>query len=145
MGYIMVQEGLHSKVTGSPNNKFTYSEKPIDEVDALARSHDMNYEKAGVTDFHSDPKGIPADLELISELESYLERASQKGYKDAVTGKAPSKEAITSAKRAIYGFKLLMGNKLCEKHKEELLKMLYLEEDQVIKITKKEDDSSNFR
>ena len=114
------QQGDRSFVPpGSPNNKFTYSEKPIDEVDALARSHDMNYEKAGVTDFHSDPKGIPADLELISELESYLERASQKGYKDAVTGKAPSKEAITSAKRAIYGFKLLMGNKLCEKHKEE--------------------------
>ncbi|HRD52967.1 MAG TPA: RHS repeat-associated core domain-containing protein [Flavobacteriales bacterium] len=92
-------------VPGSERNRFTYEEPAIDEVDALARTHDMNYDKAGAKDWHSDPRGIPADLEFIEGLERYVANASQEGYVDQVTGRPPSQEAVSSAKSAATFFR----------------------------------------
>jgi RHS repeat-associated protein len=104
-------------VPGSDKNKWTYEEKPIDEVDALARQHDMDYDSAEVSDWLKDPAGIPADLKFVSELSQFLDRASQKGYKDSFTGRAPSRESIESARFAMSAFMLLIDNKMQEEKK----------------------------
>lgn len=97
---------------GSSGNAFEYSETPIDEVDALARTHDVTYEGSGAEDFYSDTKGLLADILFVEGLESYLDKASQEGYTDAYTKKAPSKEAINSANIAVVAFKAIIANKV---------------------------------
>lgn len=107
------QQGNRSSVpAGGKGNSFTYDEKPIDEVDRLAREHDISYDKAGVKDFHSDPAGLVADLIFVVRLKEYVANASKKGYKDAITERAPSSESIISANRAIAAFTILIANKI---------------------------------
>ncbi len=107
------QQGDRTHVPpGSTDNNFTYSEEPIDEVDALARTHDMAYDNARVKDFYSDPAGLAADIAFVQGLETYISNASKEGYKDAITGRAPSSEAIKSANIAITSFKILIANKV---------------------------------
>ena len=96
---------------GTAGNKYTYSEKPIDEPDALARSHDITYENAGVTSWWGDTKGLDADRRFVQGLQEYINNASQNGYKDTVTKKSPSKEALSSAKNAIILFNKAIKNK----------------------------------
>jgi RHS repeat-associated protein len=97
---------------GTKGNSFLYNERPIDEVDGLARKHDMTYEKDGAKDFHSDPSGLSADIAFVEGLTTYVTNASKSGYKDAITGRTPSTEAIKSANIAIKAFKILIANKI---------------------------------
>ena len=114
------QQGDRSAIPpGSSGNAFEYSESPIDQVDALARTHDMTYDEAGAEDFHSDPRGLAADIAFVAGLENYLEQASQEGYVDSYTKKAPSKEAINSAKIAVGAFKTIIANKVDNLIKEK--------------------------
>lgn len=106
------QQGDRSYIpAGTPGNSFEYSESPIDQVDALARIHDMSYDAVGAEDFHSDPKGLAADIAFVAGLKSYLEQATQEGYKDPYTNKAASREAINSARIAIVAFETIIANK----------------------------------
>ncbi len=107
------EQGDRSAVpAGTSRNRFTYNEKPIDEVDGLAKSHDMTYDKAGAKDWHSDPAGLIADIALVNGLIDYVNKSSKEGYKDAITGRAPSKEAIASAKLGITLFQGVIANKI---------------------------------
>ncbi|MCK6610371.1 MAG: hypothetical protein L6Q78_04955 [Bacteroidia bacterium] len=106
------QQGNRSFIpAGSKGNKYTYSERPIDEVDALARAHDMSYEKDNSNDWWSDPRGLAADRAFVQGLQEYFERASQKGYVDEISKKAPSEEAKSAARNAIRIFNLAIKNK----------------------------------
>ena len=106
------QQGNRKAVpAGTKGNKYTYDETPIDEVDALARTHDMSYESDNATDWWSDPRGLAADRAFVQGLQEYLDRASQEGYVDAVTGRAPSDEAKSAATNAIRIFNLAIKNK----------------------------------
>lgn len=100
------EQGDRSAVPpGSGQNRFIYDGlDPIDEVDALAREHDQAYERAGVEDWHSDPKGIEADKVFVQGLKEYQKRASQDGYVDKNTGRPPSKEAFIAAEKGILAF-----------------------------------------
>jgi RHS repeat-associated protein len=104
---------------GAAGNAFTYDEPAIDEVDALARTHDMTYERAGAKDWHSDPKGLMADLDFIAGLEEYVANASKEGYVDKVTGRAPSKEAVSAAKGAAAFFKGVAWRKFMSESPKE--------------------------
>jgi RHS repeat-associated protein len=92
------------------NNPYDYSLSPIDEVDGIARQHDMDYEevynKTGeYNGWKNDINTIEADKKMIAGWEDYLERATKKGFKDKYTGKAASEEAIKAAKQGVFYFK----------------------------------------
>jgi hypothetical protein len=55
----------------------------------------------------------------VKGLQEYIDRASQKGYKDAVTGKAPSEEAVSSAKNAVLLFNQAIKNKEGKQDEDE--------------------------
>jgi len=106
------QQGDRTNIpAGTPGNRFTYDETPIDEVDDLARTHDMTYDEARVKNFYSDPAGVAADRAFVQGLETYLANASR-GRNDAITGRAPSSEAIKYAERAVVSFRILVVTKI---------------------------------
>ena len=107
------QQGDRTAVPiGTSGNSFTYDLEPIDEVDALARTHDMTYDQAGATDFYSDPNGLAADIAFVEGLKTFVANASTDGYIDAITGRPPSTESVKSAKIAITSFTILIANKV---------------------------------
>jgi len=97
---------------GKGVNDYDYSLDPIDEVDEMARKHDQEYDFDGYGDNGSwlfpasltDYQTIEADRGFVQELKDYIERASQEGYVDNWTEKAPSQEALDAAKTAISYF-----------------------------------------
>lgn len=80
-------------------NPYDYNKGPIDEVDAIARIHDLYYDFPGYTNY-MDPRTWEFDQIMVQDLNDYLERASKPGYIDKYSGKPPSKEAIKAAKDA---------------------------------------------
>jgi len=85
-------------------NDYDYSLDPIDEVDQLAMLHDQAYDFDGygedggwLPSWLTDISTIEADKILVQGAKDYLKRASEFGYKDKWTGRAPSQEAIDAA------------------------------------------------
>lgn len=87
-------------------NPYNFNIPPIDEVDALARKHDMDYDYPGYKPggYLNDPKTVPMDIEFVKGLQEYLNRAKQTGYIDKYSGRPPSTEAIEAARNAIHAF-----------------------------------------
>jgi len=90
------------------SNPYNFSFAPIDEVDELALSHDKdpsynqpNYKDG---DWLNDPNSIEADRKFVQGLKEYLNRANKQNYKDKLTNRSPSKEALTRASNAIFLF-----------------------------------------
>jgi hypothetical protein len=88
------------------SNPYNFNIPPVDEVDALARQHDIDYDYPGYQPggFLDDPNTVPMDISFIRGLQDYLARVQQKGYVDKYTGKAPSTEAIEAARNAATAF-----------------------------------------
>ncbi|MDQ3072654.1 MAG: hypothetical protein M3Q97_05270 [Bacteroidota bacterium] len=92
------------------HNPYLFSLAPIDEVDAIAKAHDKDYDQPWYNDggWRNDPSTLIADYLLVFRLEDYINRATQDGYVDKITGRAPSEEAIQSAENAIFFFKRII-------------------------------------
>jgi RHS repeat-associated protein len=86
------------------SNPYDYSLDPIDEIDELARIHDIAYDFEGYGEtggvlpaWLTDTKTIAADKALVQGATEYLERASREGYTDKWTKRSPSQETISAA------------------------------------------------
>lgn len=87
-------------------NPYDYSVAPIDEVDGLARQHDIDYDFPSYVEgtWDSDPNTLPADRAFVNGLRAYLARAEDENYVDSYTGRVPSTEARRAARFAITFF-----------------------------------------
>jgi len=83
-----------------------YDLEPIDETDAIAKQHDLDYDKAKLEGFDGvlDPKSTPANERYIKSAEKTLTKYKNKEL-DNVTGKPVTKQTADAAKFGIIGFK----------------------------------------
>ncbi|MGH2566602.1 MAG: RHS repeat domain-containing protein, partial [Ginsengibacter sp.] len=84
-----------------------YSLQPIDETDANAKQHDLDYDKAhisGVRGVFSE-KSTPANEDYIERANKTIEK-QKTGKKDDITGKPVTKNAANAAKKGKMLFKL---------------------------------------
>ena len=102
-----------------------YSLPPIDETDATAKQHDLDYDKNNLAGFPGiiDKKSTNANQKYIKSADKIIEK-QKKGEKDAVTGKPVTKEAADAAKFGKKWFSVaedLKGNEIkhYEPNKEE--------------------------
>jgi hypothetical protein len=50
----------------------------------------------------NNPAGLAADIAFVQGLETYVANVSKEGYKDVITERAPSSEAIKSTNIAFF-------------------------------------------
>ena len=100
-------------------NDYDYSLDSIDEVDALAREHDIAYDYDGygegsgvLPSYMTDTNTILADVEFVQGLQDYLDRSSSRGFKDRYTGRKSSRQARKAASNAISFFKIVIAYKI---------------------------------
>ena len=85
-----------------------YSLEPIDETDATAKQHDLDYDNAkpgglkGVGGILDD-RSTAANVKYIKSAKKIIDKY-KKGEKDAVTGKPVTKEAANAAEFGLKGF-----------------------------------------
>ncbi len=102
-------------------NPYNFKIMPNDEVDALSRIHDMQYD--ALTDYKgwvNDTKTIPYDIEFVEGLKKYILNSFIPGYTDKFTKRKPSKEAVTFALKAITLFENVIIYKQERLAKEKL-------------------------
>lgn len=90
-----IKDGQYTKYTKNYDN---YDLPPIDETDANAKQHDLDYDKdhiAGVSGILSK-KSSKANEDYIKRADNTIDKY-KKGEKDAVTGKPVTKEAKKAA------------------------------------------------
>ncbi len=92
------------------NAYYDFDKPPIDMVDTLAKTHDIQY--AAFSEGYPAPHGwvrdertLEADKQFMVGLELYLNLASNPDFNGPYTGKPPSCEAIFSAGAALGVFK----------------------------------------
>jgi RHS repeat-associated protein len=112
-------------------NPYDFSLQPVDEVDGIAKQHDMDYEdvykKTGKYEgWYDDINTIGADKKMVAGWKDYLKRAIQKGFKDKYTNRMASEEAIEKAQQGIWFFENIViphkENLKLEKERQENLK-----------------------
>lgn len=93
--------GLYSgpgSITKTGNGTdYDFSWEPIDEPDAIAKRHDMNYAsmaKDNYQGFIEDTRTLPADLQMVAETKEYLFRNI---FRLRPIGKAAAWESIATA------------------------------------------------
>jgi RHS repeat-associated protein len=99
--------GAVTRFGPSIESGYDYSMTPIDEVDAAAKIHDQEYELENYQGYTEDTRTIQADKRFIRNLQRAVTRYGIKGYKDAYTKRAPSREARGAADNAIVVIDLL--------------------------------------
>ena len=101
----------HGPRFGKGYGNYDFSLTPIDEVDAIARRHDMAEHTSDFEDY-GELRWVGADITLVKEMRSYLKNAQQDGSVDEYTGKAASGEALTAAANAIGLFEDVVKSKI---------------------------------
>ena len=94
------------KKGGDPNKLFDdYSLAPIDETDAGAKKHDINYDKDNLKGFSGvmDAKSTPANNALIKDATNVLDKVAKK-ENDAITNKPVTEKAAKAASFMKKGF-----------------------------------------
>ncbi len=107
-----IKDGKFTKYTRNYDN---YDLRPIDETDANAKQHDLDYDEnkiAGLSGILSK-KSTKANEEYIQRADRTVEKG-EKGEKDNVTGKPVTKEAVEAAKFGKKWFKVAEALKLEE-------------------------------
>jgi len=100
--------GVEPKTEIDAHNFYDFSFDPIDEVDALAKQHDLDY--ATIPDYEGwfkDNRTLDADVDFVQGLDEYLKKTKDKNYIDSYTGRPPSKEAKSAAKNARTAFSIV--------------------------------------
>jgi RHS repeat-associated protein len=88
------------KIGGNYNKLYDdYNLAPIDETDATAKQHDLDYDKHKLTGVNGilDDKSTSANMKYNKSADKIIEK-QKKGEKDAVTGKPVTVEAAEAAK-----------------------------------------------
>lgn len=101
---------LSGKAHNFKTNPYDFSLAPIDEVDEVAKAHDMEYqavyERTHQYDgWFDDIHTIDADKVMVAAWEAYLKRAIAPGFKDKYTGRPASEEALQKAQQGVSFFK----------------------------------------
>lgn len=98
---------------GDPNKvNDDYSLPPIDEEDANAKQHDVDYDGVGAKGIGGvlDKKTEKADADFVKRADKIIDK-SKNGEKDAVTGKPISKDEKSAASRGKFFFNLMKNEK----------------------------------
>jgi RHS repeat-associated protein len=76
---------------------------PIDEVDFIAKLHDLEQSDKDFKS-HKESRWLESDINFVARLELYIDRASDKNFRDEFTGRKASKVALNRAKNAVKYF-----------------------------------------
>ena len=74
-------------------NDYDFTWDPIDQSDAIAKKHDMDYDKIGVYDVVEDSRSLSADLEMVRATSKFLKSIPQR----IASGERVVGETIVSA------------------------------------------------
>ncbi len=88
--------GLYSgdgSITYTGKKDYDFSWMPIDQVDAIAKRHDINYHNVGAFDVVEDSRTLSADLQMIDEATKYLNSIPFK----LITGQRVAGETVVAA------------------------------------------------
>ncbi|MBX2985978.1 MAG: hypothetical protein KF882_08440, partial [Bacteroidia bacterium] len=95
-------------------NSYDWSINPIDEVDAIAYTHDRDQEDLGTFCWLEDVRTLPGDKAAIEGWDAYYNRVTEQRHKrgiDNITGRPASDEAVNSAYTASMFFGMLVRYK----------------------------------
>ncbi|MBI5372838.1 MAG: hypothetical protein HZA79_12520 [Sphingobacteriales bacterium] len=89
--------GLYSGdgcITYTSKKDYDFSWKPIDQADAIAKRHDMNYSSVGAYDVVEDSRTLSADKQMVEETAHFLNTIPRR----VIFGERVAGETIVAAK-----------------------------------------------